>query len=171
MMLYVISILVVILGVALDQYTKYLATLHLKDHSVVLIDGVFQLQYLENQGAAFGLLQNQQLLFFLVNIVTLVFLTILYVRMPVIKRYIPLRICMLSIAAGAIGNMIDRIRFQYVVDFFYFELIDFPIFNVADIFASVATCVLAVLLLFYYKDQDFDIVFNSLKFKKRKEQE
>lgn len=171
MMLYVISILVVILGVALDQYTKYLATLHLKDHSVVLIDGVFQLQYLENQGAAFGLLQNQQLLFLLVTIVTLVFLTILYVRMPVIKRYIPLRICMLSIAAGAIGNMIDRIRFQYVVDFFYFELIDFPIFNVADIFASVATCVLAVLLLFYYKDQDFDIVFNSLKFKKRKEQE
>lgn len=171
MMLYVISILVVILGVALDQYTKYLATLHLKDHSVVLIDGVFQLQYLENQGAAFGLLQNQQLLFLLVTIVTLIFLTILYVRMPVIKRYIPLRICMLSIAAGAIGNMIDRIRFQYVVDFFYFELIDFPIFNVADIFASVATCVLAVLLLFYYKDQDFDIVFNSLKFKKRKEQE
>lgn len=171
MMLYVISILVVILGVALDQYTKYLATLHLKDHSVVLIDGVFQLQYLENQGAAFGLLQNQQLLFLLVTIVTLVFLTILYVRMPVIKRYIPLRICMLSIASGAIGNMIDRIRFQYVVDFFYFELIDFPIFNVADIFASVATCVLAVLLLFYYKDQDFDIVFNSLKFKKHKEQE
>lgn len=170
-MLYVISALIVILGVALDQYTKYLATLHLKEHSVVIIDGVFQLQYLENEGAAFGLLQNQQLLFLIVTIVTLIFMTIVYVRMPVTKRYIPLRICMVSIVAGAIGNMIDRIRFQYVVDFFYFELIDFPIFNVADIFASVATCILAVLLLFYYKDQDFDIIVDSLRFKKNKEQE
>lgn len=170
-MLYVISILIVILGVALDQYTKYWATLHLKEHSIVLIDGVFQLQYLENHGAAFGLLQNQQLLFLIVTIVTLIFMTIIYVRMPVTKRYIPLRICMISIVAGAIGNMIDRIRFQYVVDFFYFELIDFPIFNVADIFASVATCILAALLLFYYKDQDFDIIVDSLRFKKNKEQE
>ncbi len=170
-MFYLISILVVILGVALDQYTKYLATLHLKEHSKIIIEGVFQLQYLENHGAAFGILQNQQLLFLIITIVTLVFLAILYVRMPISKRYFPLRICMLSITAGAIGNMIDRIRFQYVVDFFYFELIDFPIFNVADIFASVSTCVLAILLLFYYKDQDFDIIFNTLKFKKNQEQE
>ena len=170
-MLYVVSIIAVILGIVLDQYTKYLATTNLKDQSIILIDGVFQLQYLENRGAAFGLFQNQQFMFLIVTSVTLIFLMILYVRMPMTKRYIPLRICMLSIASGAIGNMIDRVRFQYVVDFFYFKLIDFPIFNVADIFASVATCVLAVLLLFYYKDQDFDIISNSLKLNKRKEQE
>ena len=52
--------------------------------------------------------------------------------------------------------MIDRLRYAYVVDFFYFKLIDFPIFNVADIYVSVGTAALAVLILFYYKDSDLE---------------
>mgnify|MGYP003323060078 CR=1 FL=1 len=83
-------------------------------------------------------------MFLIVTSVTLIFLMILYVRMPMTKRYIPLRICMLSIASGAIGNMIDRVRFQYVVDFFYFELIDFPIFNVADVFIVIGVILLII---------------------------
>ena len=169
-MIYVIGIIAVVLGVALDQYTKYLASTHLQEQPIVLIDGIFQLHYLENRGAGFGLLQNQLLFFIIVSIITLSVICYLYVRMPKTRRFIPLRICMISIVAGAIGNMIDRIRLQYVIDFFYFELIDFPIFNVADIFATVATFLLIFLFLFYYKDEDLDVLFRLLS-PKRKQKE
>ena len=67
------------------------------------------------------------------------------------------------IASGAVGNMIDRVSLGYVVDFFYFKLIDFPIFNVADIYVSVSCVLLAVLLVFFYKDQDFAFLSRSKK--------
>lgn len=170
-MIYTIGILTVVLGVALDQYTKYLATTQLKENPITLIEGVFQLQYLENSGAAFGMFQNQQFLFLIVGIVTLMLITYIYIRMPRTKRFVPLRICMISIVIGAIGNMIDRVRFQYVVDFFYFELIDFPIFNVADIFASVATIGLIALFLFYYKEADIDLIYELFSKKKEKQEQ
>ena len=71
------------------------------------------------------------------------------------------------IAAGAIGNMIDRIRFDYVVDFIYFVLINFPIFNVADIYVTVSTVVLVFLLLFVYKENDLSFI--SFKQKRYRE--
>lgn len=170
-MIYTIGIIAVLLGVALDQYTKYLAISHLQDNPISIIEGVFQLRYLENRGAAFGLLQNQQVFFLVVGCITLFLIAYLYVRMPQTRRFLLLRICMVSITAGAIGNMIDRVRFQYVVDFLYFELIDFPIFNVADIFATVATFGLIFLLLFYYKEEDIDLLFQLLSPKSKKIQE
>ena len=170
-MIYTIGIIAVLLGVALDQYTKYLAILHLQENPISIIEGVFELRYLENRGAAFGLLQNQQLFFLVVGCITLLFIMYLYIRMPHTRRFVLLRVCMISITAGAIGNMIDRIRFQYVVDFLYFELIDFPIFNVADIFATVATFGLVILLLFYYKEEDIDLLFQLLSPGMKKTQE
>lgn len=167
-MIYALGILAIMIGVTLDQYTKYLAMTHLQGNPISIIDGVFELHYLENRGAAFGLLQNQQLFFLIVGCITLVFMTYLYVRIPLTKRFLLLRICIISIATGAIGNMIDRIRLQYVVDFLYFELIDFPIFNVADIFATVATFGLVILLLFYYKEEDVDMIFQLLTPKQKK---
>ena len=61
------------------------------------------------------------------------------------------------ITAGALGNMIDRVAKGYVVDFFYFKLINFPIFNVADIYVTTATALLLIVMCFYYKDEDFDV--------------
>ena len=81
--------------------------------------------------------------------------------MPVQRKFWPIRICMILICSGAIGNLIDRVRFNYVVDFLYFELIDFPIFNVADIYVTVSAIALCVLLLFVYKDDDFDSLFKN----------
>lgn len=166
-MIYAVGLIAVILGVALDQYTKYLATIHLKEEPLTLIEGVFQLRYLENRGAAFGLFQNQQTFFLIIGILTIIVVAFVYVRMPRTRHYLLFRICLVSIVTGAIGNMIDRVRFQYVVDFFYFELIDFPIFNVADIFATVAAFGLIILLLFYYSDEDLDLLFQKV-FPKRK---
>ena len=73
-------------------------------------------------------------------------------------RYLPLRLCAVGIIAGAWGNCIDRIRLNYVVDFLYFKLIDFPIFNVADCYVTVATAVLLFLVLKVYSDEDFEVL-------------
>ena len=75
--------------------------------------------------------------------------------MPLEKKYRYLEFLLIFISAGAVGNMIDRIRMNYVVDFFYFKLINFPIFNVADIYVSVSCVLLAILVIFYYKENDF----------------
>ena len=72
-----------------------------------------------------------------------------------------MRILIVLIGAGAVGNFIDRIRQGYVVDFFYFSLINFPIFNVADIYVTAAAFLLIFLCLFYYKEEDFEQIFPS----------
>ena len=63
--------------------------------------------------------------------------------------------------AGAFGNMIDRAFRGYVVDFFYFKLIDFPVFNVADIYVTVAAFAMIILGLFYYKEEDYNKIFHD----------
>jgi len=85
----------------------------------------------------------------------------LLIKLPRSKHYAILEILLVLIAAGAVGNMIDRVQYNYVVDFFYFKLIDFPIFNVADIYVSVSCVVLAILIIFFYKDSDFDFLSNK----------
>lgn len=151
--------------VVLDQYTKYLAVQYLKDkNDIRIIKDVFELHYLENRGAAFGMLQNQKIFFIFIAIVILAAICYVICRMPGKKKYTPLHLLLVFIAAGALGNMVDRFRFDYVVDFLYFKLINFPIFNAADIYVTCATILLAVLLLFYYKEED--LRFLSIRQKK-----
>ena len=142
-----LDIVGIIVLVLFDQYTKNLAVIHLKDKPAFnIISGVLELNYLENKGAAFGMLQNQKIFFIFVAFVILgVIGYVLY----------------------KIGNMIDRIRLDYVVDFIYFVLINFPIFNVADIYVSLSTIALVFLLLFYYKENDLSFI--SFKQKKYRE--
>ena len=152
--------------IGLDQYTKALAVAHLKNQQPFIIwDGVFELLYSENRGAAFGLLQGRQGFFFLIGIVVLAAAGYAMIRMPgwQEKRYHWLKICVIMITAGAVGNMIDRITQGYVVDFLYFKLINFPIFNVADIFVTTATALLFVVLCFYYKEEELEIFTFSKK--------
>ena len=156
---YVMAVILVIVVVLIDQYTKYLAVTHLKDGpAFVLIDNVFELNYLENRGAAFGLLQNRQIFFVCVAILIFAFILYCYVRIPKTGRYLPLRLCGIFIVAGAAGNLIDRIRLGYVVDFFYFRLIDFPVFNVADIYVTVSFAVLLILIFFRYKEEELEFL-------------
>ncbi|MCI8741653.1 MAG: signal peptidase II [Lachnospiraceae bacterium] len=144
----------------LDQYTKHLAVAKLKGQEPFsVVPGVFELLYSENRGAAFGMLQGRQGFFFVVGIVVLAAAVYVMVRMPSYgcSRYHFLKVCTVMITAGAVGNMVDRVSQGYVVDFLYFRLIDFPIFNVADIYVTTATGLLLVLFLFYYTDEDFEI--------------
>lgn len=143
-----------------DQLTKYLAVSFLKDQPArPVIDGVFELRYLENRGAAFGMMQNMQYVFVAGALLICIVLLVLYGRIPWNRKYIPLRICAVLLCAGAAGNMIDRIRLNYVIDFLYFRLIDFPIFNVADCYVVISCIAFALLILFYYKgDDDFSFL-------------
>lgn len=162
----------VALAIGLDQWTKYLAVAGLRGKDAFVIwDGVFELQYLENRGAAFGMMQGKQFFFFLVAAVVLVVAAYLLYKMPVTKRYLPLLICMCLVVAGAIGNMIDRVSLGYVVDFLYFKLIDFPIFNVADCYVTVATAAAAVLLMFSYREEELAVFGRTKKQKGGEETE
>ncbi len=159
---YIAAVVLVSLGVLLDQFTKYLASACLKGQKpFVLLEGVFELQYLENRGAAFGLFQNQQFFFFISVVFICLVIVWFYTKVPMNQRYFPLRSCAVFIMAGAVGNCIDRVTQRFVVDFLYFKLIHFPIFNVADIYVTVATSVLAVLLLFYYKEEEIERIYRG----------
>ena len=142
----------------LDQITKILAADRLADGPFVLIPGVFELRYLENRGAAFGMLQNQRVFFLVLTIVFLAVITYIYLKIPADRKYLPLRILAIVVTAGAVGNFIDRLILVYVRDFLYFSLIDFPIFNVADIYVTVSAFVFFVLVLTYYKDSDLEFL-------------
>lgn len=158
---YMMAVVSVCILVFLDQFTKQIVVQQLKEQSAyVLIRNVFQLEYLENRGAAFGLFQNQRIFFYISVLVISLVVIWFYGKVPMEKKYLPLRICAVLILSGAFGNCIDRIRLNYVVDFFYFKLINFPIFNVADIYVTVAAFLLIVLVLFYYKEEELERVFH-----------
>ena len=145
------------LCILLDQYTKKLAVMHLKDQPAkILINKVFCLYYLENRGAAFGMFQNRQVIFLIVSVVFCLALIYMLIKVPINKRFYLAEAVFVLLFAGAIGNMIDRVSNGFVVDFFYFELIDFPVFNVADIYVTVSCFALMILILFVYKEEDID---------------
>ena len=144
-----------------DQYTKWLAISHLKGQKpFVIISRVLEFSYLENTGAAFSSFAGKQtLLICLTTVVTLLLLW-KYLTLPDGKRFVPMRLCMLLILSGAVGNLIDRVSRNYVVDFIYFVPIDFPKFNVADIYITVGVAVLAFLLFFRYSDEDMEALLS-----------
>ena len=99
-------------------------------------------------------MQNKQWFFLIITLAVLVGLLWISGKIPEEKHFIPLKACLYFVGAGAVGNMIDRVFRKYVVDFIYFSLINFPVFNVADIYVSVGMVILALLIFFYYKDED-----------------
>lgn len=157
---YAIYFLISLLLIAIDQFTKYLAFTKIgtSGKHFTLIKGVLEFVYVENTGAAWGILSGRQ--WFFISITILLSLAVMYVMIvsPQEKKYVPLR-CILSVLlAGAVGNLIDRIANRYVKDFIYFSLIDFPVFNFADICVCVSMIVLIIFILFVYKDGDFDFL-------------
>ncbi len=158
----------IILGLAvltfLDRFTKYLAEVYLKGtEGVTLIDNTLRLQYLENRGAAFGILQNKQIVFWILTVLFILAAIYFFKKIEKTDYFVPVIAAVTMLLAGAIGNFIDRLMNQYVVDFIYFQIIDFPIFNVADVYVTISVIILLVLLIFHYKEGDF----SCLSFKKK----
>ena len=155
----IIDAVIMCLLIVADQYTKALAVVMLKDKPAIpIISGILEFNYLENRGAAFGILQNALPFFVVITLAALFVICYILAHIPADRHYLPIRLCLCFIAAGAIGNFIDRLMISYVRDFIYFSLINFPVFNVADIYITCATIILMLLVLFYYR-ADEDLAF------------
>lgn len=155
--------------IGLDQISKYWVTQHLTMYEYHPIFGdIFGLFYLENSGIAWGMFQNRQYLFILLSILVVIFLVFCYVRLIHQPKFLPLNLCILFLTSGAVGNMIDRIfhgdaLFQgAVVDFLYIQIIHFPVFNLADMFVTFSFAAAMILLIFRYKDEDFQELKNCI---------
>ena len=138
--------------IAADLLTK-LAASKLGSREVVLIPGVLSLSYIENHGAAFGIMQGRQWLLIVISAVIIAAAVVFCIRRIRDTRYRYLRVLTVFLVAGALGNMIDRIMLGYVRDFIYFKLIDFPVFNVADIYVTVSA-VLILIWIILHGDSD-----------------
>lgn len=144
-----------IILIAFDLLTKSIAVNALEDGKrIPLIPGALEFYYIQNRGAAFGIFQNGTFILGVISAIALAVIIFIYLRVPDGNKYLPLRLDLVFIAAGAAGNLFDRITLQYVRDFIYFSLIDFPVFNVADIYVTCSVFILAYLILFYYKEED-----------------
>ena len=151
-----IWIIIAVFAIVLDQYTKYLASTRLIDYDTIpLIQDVFHLTFVKNRGAAFGILQNQKVFFIITTIIVVAGIIYYVIRNKPKNRLLMTSLSM--IIGGAIGNFIDRVRYGYVIDFFDFTLIDFPVFNVADSFVVIGTILLSYYLLFQYEEKKDEI--------------
>ena len=147
------AVLAGILLVATDQLTKLWAVRSLAPiGQKELIPGFFHLVFVTNDGAAFNILRGNKIFLLGFVIVIVAGLCVYYVKLPKTKQYRLVRVAIVMIASGAVGNFIDRARQGYVVDFFYFVFIDFPVFNMADIYVVLGTLFLSFLLLFVIKE-------------------
>jgi len=150
--------------IALDQLVKIWAIANLQGQPErPLIQGFLHLTYLENTGAAFGFLAGfggAQLLFTIVKLLILGLALWYFLKLPHEPRFTLLRVPLLLIVAGGIGNLIDRVRLGFVVDMFVFRFIEFPVFNVADIYVTVGVFLFAIMAIFVVKDAPF---FGTLK--------
>ncbi|MCI8401210.1 MAG: signal peptidase II [Lachnospiraceae bacterium] len=160
-MQYWVGALLAAVLVGIDQLTKQLAQKYLMDGPFVIWDGVFELHYSTNKGAAFGILQDRRLFFILSTCIILAAVLYFYSRIPLSRKYLPLRAVCVTIIAGALGNFIDRLRLEYVIDFLYFKLINFPVFNVADCYITISCVAFAILIFFWYKEEDLDLLWSS----------
>ena len=147
-----------------DQFTKYLALTRLKGNpAAVLIDGVMELQYVENTGMAFSLFQDRKIFILIMGFLVMAVILFFLFRIPDGKRFRIVHILLAALIAGALGNIIDRIRFDFVVDFISFVLIHYPVFNVADCYIVVSAVILFFLFMFVYKEDELEF----LSFKKK----
>ena len=147
------SILFVILLVVLDQASKIYLTLVNKTSPIDLevIKGFFRITYTCNDGAAFSILKGKRV-FFIIMTIVVVFLIVYYLLKN--KVYWVEKYSLLLIISGAVGNLIDRIMYGYVIDFLDFIIFgyDFPVFNIADSFITIGAIGLIISILFLNKE-------------------
>ena len=140
--------------IGIDQITKIWALSDLSSGRVIsVIEGVFQFEFAKNTGVAFSMLEGKRWIFIPITLVISAVLVSMMLRSP-LRRYRLFNITCVLILSGAIGNLIDRMVYGYVVDFLHATFIDFPIFNFADCCVVVGAILLFVFALFVMKEDD-----------------
>jgi signal peptidase II len=143
---YIIYTVVIAVGIGLDQLTKLLSVLYLSPITTLpIIKDVIHLTYVENRGAAFGMLADQRWVFITVSTVAILAM-LAYLYLGHADNMLS-AISLSMIISGGIGNMIDRVFVGYVVDFLDFTFMDFPVFNGADCFVCIGAGMLILYLV------------------------
>lgn len=146
-------ILISLAVVALDQISKLLVLQFIDLGEIVpCIKGVFHLTYINNDGAAFGILQNHRWVFMVISVLAIAAIYF-YIAKEKPKSFW-VRTSLAFIAGGGIGNMIDRIFRGTVIDFIDFDFVKFYVFNIADAFVTVGCAVLVCYMLFVELPKD-----------------
>lgn len=165
-----IYMIVTLLLVGFDQFTKALAVNKLKNQAdFSVLKGVLSFSYLENDGMAWGMLGGKRVVFIVMTTVLLALIGIVIYRLEYVKTaenkkvMTALEIDLFVLIAGALGNFIDRIRMGYVVDFIRTDFITFPVFNVADCYVTVSMVILIILVLFFVKEEELDKLLSLRK--------
>lgn len=150
-------IIISIILVILDQITKNYAIINLKGKEMVeLVPNWLYLTYLENKGAAFGFLNSAPWVFTILSsvfVIAMVFIMLKY-RNNFNSSY---KLFFAIIVAGALGNLIDRLRHGYVVDFIFSPLggiYNFPVFNLADLYLTITAILVAIYMIFIDGDKN-----------------
>lgn len=151
----IVHLVLIAVILVLDQVTKVWARNVLAEKSITVWKDVFSFHLVFNTGASFGVFKNHTLALTIFSIVAMIAIVVVYFWLPKVNKMRIMRLTMAIILAGGIGNIIDRIAFKKVTDMFYFELINFPVFNVADIGVTCGEILLFALWIFYYKEEDF----------------
>ena len=151
-MLYVILSVFAVLIVVLDQLTKYLTVANIPlGGTVPAIEGLFQLTYVRNTGMAFSMLEGGRWFFLVMTLAAFVLMVV-----ALKKKWIthPTGLWALaSIAGGAVGNLIDRVRLGYVIDMIEVTFMEFAVFNVADSFVVCGAILLVIYAFFFDKPE------------------
>ncbi len=161
---------IAVISVILDQASKLIVIDKLKpigQHG--FIDGLLGFHYVENTGAAFGMMKNFRWGFIIISTVAIAAIIFFLIKN---RRTVPpfLGISLSMIAGGGIGNQIDRIFYGYVVDFLEFQFIDFAVFNIADCFVTVGAVLVIIDMLFIDRNYLFgDNASSAAKDKKDEE--
>ena len=147
-----------------NTYEVYNSTNYLALAVIELINIIFGILLFNKKNNK--LIKILYIVFIIITFVMLAAAIFVFIKMPITPHYRGLRVVLCTLAAGAVGNLIDRIHNGYVHDFIYFKIINFPVFNFADICVTLSMIGLVIMILFVYKDKDWDF----LKKKKAEEQ-
>ena len=157
-----LSLLLAIVLIVLDQLSKDLI---IKDYEVSegkpVIKGIIEILHIKNKGSAWGMFHNKPVIPIIIACILILLIMYVYKNLLGYKHYRGLRICIVFLLSGALSNIIDRIRIGSVTDFIYFKFVDFPVFNVADIYVTFSIAIMLILLIFRYKGADIDVMLGS----------
>lgn len=164
-MFYLLSFLSCVLLIFWDQITKLWTVDYFKFEGPYksIIDGFFQLTFLKNDGAAWGILKGGRIFFIIVTVVVVLVLIAYYFKIKKSEKSWVIKISIIMIVAGAVGNLIDRFRLGYVIDMLHFIFKDysFPVFNFADIYVVVGTALFIIYVIFLSDEDGFDLKGND----------
>lgn len=145
-----IYIIIIILGLILDRVSKIYAVSNFIENPIE--SPFINLTYLENRGAAFGILQDKRIFFLIITIAIVCYLLYYFYKSYKTNPTI-LNTALAMIISGALGNFYDRFVNGFVVDFLEFSFFSFPVFNVADIFVTLGCGLMIVYIIFIHEDK------------------